>query len=165
MAVQIAESQDSKIEGFIAPLVIDEGQFNNLLSRSVYQVDPANGQGLPFGDDVTFETKIAGESYYIRNCKCYDNVTITEDKLFVGHRYGGGASDREGTVLVWNGKYYKTAKSEYTVDVLSYSDVIDIRRAVITDKKIFDITKLQRDDVRVVWIHLVGYDRIIPYEY
>jgi hypothetical protein len=53
-------------------------------------------------------------------------------------------------------------KGQY-IDVVLYSDVIDIRRALITEKMIFDVTALQREGVHSVWINLIGYETLIDY--
>ncbi len=93
------------------------------------------------------------------------NPKIIQNKLLLVHSYGGGESNRESTKLLWNGKYYQNSSGEYIVDVVLFSDVMDIRRALLTEKKILDVTALQREGVRFVWINLVGYETLIGYAY
>ena len=51
------------------------------------------------------------------------------------------------------------------VDLVLFSDKVDMRRALFSEKKILDLKPVQMDDVGFIWIHLVGYDRPIKYAY
>jgi hypothetical protein len=163
---QISEEEHVKIEGFVGPVFIDETKFNDQSSPLVYDRMTASDELLPMNNNVTYEGVFQGKLVYIRNCRgCIKDPIISQDKLVLVHSYGGGASNRETTKLLWNGKYYQNPKGEYIVDVMLFSDVVDIRRAMLTEKKILDVTALRREGVRSVWINLIGYKKLIEYRY
>ena len=56
-------------------------------------------------------------------------------------------------------------KGEDVVDVVLFSNKIDMRRALLTEKKILDVKPVQLVGTGFVWINLLGYDRPIKYTY
>jgi hypothetical protein len=132
---QISESEDSEIEGFVGPLVVDEEEFSHATSSMVYDRLSVDDELLPSNNNITYESTFAGKPVYIRNCKCLSDPKIIKNKLVVTHSYGGGESNRESTKLLWNGKYYQNPKGEYIVDLELFSDKVDIQRALLTEKK------------------------------
>jgi hypothetical protein len=162
---QISESQAAELEGFVGPLIVDEEKFHRITSSSIYDRMNVDMQFLPSNNNITYESTFGGELVYIRNCKCLENIKIIQSKLIVTHSYGGGESNRESTKLIWNGVPYKNSKGEYIVDVILFSDKVDIRRAMLREKKILDIAAVQMKDASLVWINLIGYDRLIKYTY
>jgi hypothetical protein len=162
---QISEREDSEIEGFVGPLVIDEEKFNHVASRSVYDRLNVDDQLLPSNNRVTYESTFGGKQVYIHNCKCMSDIKVIKNMLVLTHSYGGGESHRESTTLLWNGRHYQNSKGEYIADVMLYSDVVDIHRAMITEKQVFDIKGTQVKDVNFVLIHLIGKDGLIRYAY
>jgi hypothetical protein len=162
---QISETENSEIEGFVGPLIIDDAEFHRIASFSVYDRLTVDDEFLPSNNNITYEGTFGGEMVYIRNCKCMKDIKIIQNKLVVVHSYGGGASNRESTKLLWNGKHYQNSKGEYIVDLILFSDKVDIRRALITEKKILDVTGVKAKGGNFVWINLMGYDRLIKYAY
>lgn len=162
---QLSDNEDSEIEGYIGPLTTDEEKFDSVASFMVYDKMNVDDQFLPSNNNATYESTFGGDMVYIRNCKCLRGVKIVKDKLIVTHSYGGGESNRESTVLLWNGWYYQNSKGEDVVDVVLFSDRIDMRRALLTEKKILDVKPVQLVGAGFVWINLLGYDRPIKYTY
>jgi len=157
--------EDAEIDGFVSALVIDEEQFNRIALPGIYDRLKVDDLLLPTNNNVTYEGTFGGEMVYIHNCKCVRNVKIVKDKLVMTHFYGGSGSNRESTVLLWNGQYYQNTKGEYIVDVKLYSNKADIGLAGISEKKVLDVAPLQRDNATFVWINLLGYDGLIRYAY
>lgn len=145
---QWMDSESQEIEGFIGPLVTDAQEFNRIVFR---------GQSMKSEHDNPFIP--------LENCGCLSSPKIIQDKLIVRHAYSGGESNRERTKLYWNGKYDVNEKHQYIVNVILHSDKVDIRRAVIRDTKIHMIEALKRNDATTVWINLIGYEKLIPYNY
>jgi hypothetical protein len=145
---QFADSENSQIEGYIGPLIKDANEFKRVALFHSDLVIDYNGKTVP-----------------MVNCNCFSRPKIAVDKLFVSHSYGGGESNRESTKLYWNGTYHQDARGNYIVDVILHSDKVDIRRAMIYDRKIHTIEALQRSDVNTIWINLVGYEQLIRYDY
>ena len=162
---QISENEDEELEGFVGPLIIDEEKFNHIVSLNVYDRLNVDDQLLPSNNNITYESTFEGKLVYIRNCKCLNDIKVIQNKLVVTHSYGGGESNRESTKLLWNGMHYQNSKGEYIVDLMLFSDKVDIRRALLREKKILDIAAVQAKEVNFVWINLVGYDRLIRYAY
>jgi len=162
---QIAESETLENEGFVGPVVVNRDKFDRVVSSHVYDQATVDAQFHPSNNNITYSGTLNGNLVYIRNCRCLRDPRVIQNKLIVKHSYGGGESNRESTVLLWDGTYYQNRKGEYIVDVLLHSDKVDIRRAMIHDKKIIDVAPLQRAGVNEVWINLVGYDQLIKYAY
>ena len=162
---QIAESENAEIEGFVGPLTIDEERFNHIASLNVYDRLNVDEQLLPSNNNIAYESTFDGKPVYFRNCKCLSDIKIIQNKLVVTHSYGGGESNRESTKLLWNGRHYQNSKGEYIVDLVLFSDKVDVRRALLRDKKVLDIAAVQVKQVNLVWINLVGYDQLIRYAY
>jgi hypothetical protein len=161
---QVSDSDDSEIDGYVGPITIDEAKFDSAASLFVYDKMNVDDKFLP-SNGITYEGTLGGHMVYVRNCKCLRGVRIVKDKLIVTHSYGGGESNRTGTVLLWNGRHYQNSRGEDVVDVVLFSDKIDMRRALITEKKILDVKPVQRDGAGFVWINLLGYDGLIKYTY
>lgn len=157
---QIAESEAAQTEGFVGPLIIDQDKFYRIASQKIYGKTPIDDSG-----HSAYAGTFDGDAVYIRNCKCLRDAQIIQNKLVVTHSYGGGESNRNSTELLWNGRHYKNAKGDYIVDVMLHSDKVDIRRALFTEKKVLDVEGVQMEGVRVVWINLLGYDRLLKYAY
>jgi hypothetical protein len=100
---------------------------------------------LPSNKNATYEGTFHGKVVYIRNCRCLEDPEIVQNKLVVRNVYGGGESNLESTVLLRNGKYYQNSKGEYIVDVILFSDKVDIRRALIIYTKVIDIAGVKRE--------------------
>jgi hypothetical protein len=169
---QISDAEDAELEGFVGPLIIDEDKFQDIASLSVYDRKNVDEQLLPSNSNITYESTFDGKVVYIRNCKCLSDIKVIQNKLIVTHSHGGDASNREATKLLWTGRHYQNLKGEFIVDVMVFSDKIDvlsdkvgIRRDLIREKIILDILALQMTDANFVWINLVGYDRLIRYTY
>lgn len=162
---QLSDNEDSQIDGYIGPLITDEEKFDSVASFIVYDKMNVDDQLLPSNNNVTYESTFGGDMVYVRNCKCLRGVKIVKDKLIVTHSYGGGESNRKSTVLLWNGRHYQNSKGEDVVDVVLFSDKIDMRRALLTEKKILDVKPVQWEGAGFVWINLLGYDRLIKYAY
>ena len=125
---QLSDNEDSEIEGYIGPLITDEDKVDSVASFMVYDKIDVDDQFLPSNNNATYESTFGGDMVYIRNCKCLRGVKIVKDKLIVTHSYGGGESNRESTVLLWNGWHYQNSKGEDVVDVVLFSNKIDMRR-------------------------------------
>ena len=162
---QVSESEDSEVQGFVGPLVINDEQFYRVASSSVddrmmvgYWFDPSSNKNI-------YEGTFGGNLVYIRNCRCLEDPKIIQNKLVVKHSHGGAGSDRENTKLLWNGEYYQNYKGEYIVDLILFSDKIDFHRALIREKKVLDVAAVQFEGVSFLWINLIGYDDLIRYDY
>jgi hypothetical protein len=161
---QLAESNAAKIEGFVGAWEIDEEKFNQQAALVVYDRATISDDLLPGNKNITYESTFGGKLVYIRNCKCLNNLSVMENKLVVTHTYGGGASNRELTVLLSNGKPYQNSKGEYIVDAILYSP-FDNRKAVLQERKVLDLEPAQVKTANFIWINLLGYDGLIRYDY
>jgi hypothetical protein len=163
---QITEREDAELEGFVGPLVVDEEYFYFMASSRVYDRLNVDDELLPTNNNITYESTFEGKLVYIRNCECLDDVKILRDKLIFKHSYYGKASNLESTRLVWNGRHYQNSKGEHIVDLMLYTDqATDIHGIGRLEKKILDVAPVQVKNVNLVWINLVGYDRLIKYTY
>ena|SRR5687767_18253 len=138
---------------------------HRIASLNIYDRLAVDDQFLPSNNNITYEATFDGKPVYIRNCKCLRDVKIIQNKLVVTHSYGGGESNRESTKLLWSGGYYQNSKGEYIVDLILFSDKADLRRAGFHEKKILDVEAVQVKGANLVWINLMGYDRLIRYTY
>lgn len=162
---QLSDNEDSEIDEYIGPLITHEEKFDSVASFIVYDKMNVDDGLLPSNNNSTYESIFGGDMVDIRNCKCLRAVMIVKDKLIVTHSYGGGESNRESTVLLWNGRHYQNPKGEPVVDLVLFSDKIDMRRALFSEKKILDVKPVQLEGAGFVWINLLGYDRLIKYAY
>lgn len=161
---QLLESEQEEISGYVGPLVIDEEKFYQVVSREVFDKSNIPDEYYPSNNKSTYWGTMDGKGVYIKNCKCFSDPKVIQDKLVVTHRYSGG-SNRESTLLLWSGSYYKNAKGEIIVDLKLHSDVVDVTKILTTERKVHDIKALQLENEDFIWINLIGYDGLIPYVY
>jgi hypothetical protein len=162
---QNSEGGNSKIDGFVGPLIIDVEEFDRISASIVYDRFTVDDKLLPINNKVTYDGTFAGKPVYILNCKCMEDFEIVESKLVFRHSYGGGGSNRERTRLLWNGEYYQNTRGEYIVDLVLDTGAFDNRWALIFENKILDVAPVQLKGEKFVWLNLLGSERLIKYAY
>jgi hypothetical protein len=160
---QLSEDETEKINGVVEPVVIDEAQFNLRASVFVYDPMTIDGTLLPQNNNRTYEGTFDGKRAYIFR-DLIENAGVIKDKLVLVRGYAGPNSVPQRTILLWNGRFYQDSKGQYMVDVVLFTDP-SMHRALIFEKKIFDLNALQRKGSHSISINLIGYEGLISYTY
>ncbi|HWA36032.1 MAG TPA: hypothetical protein VG737_17950 [Cyclobacteriaceae bacterium] len=160
---QLSESEDEDLEGAVDSVVIDEVRFTRTASLLVQNPTTIDDTLLPNKTQTMYEGTFEGNRAYIGRDRI-ENPKVIKNKLVLVRGYGGPNSGPQRTILLWNGRYYQDLKGQYIVDVVLFTDP-SMHRALIFEKKIFDVTALQREGSHSISINLIGYEGLINYSY
>ena len=89
---------------------------------------------------------------------------IDESLLFVIETGGGYPTHKMVKGIYWDGKYHRK-NDEIHVDLVISFKNLDIRRALIREEYIIDLSVLKKPESKALYINLCGYDKPLLFQY